>query len=338
MLRIHAAIVACLCFCEFTSETVAADDDPVPVFLDTDLGNDIDDVFAVAVLHALHSRGECKIISMTISKDHQLSAPFCDVLNTFYGRGDIPLGVLRTEKPSGDGPYLVEVMKPQGDDSPAFPHDLRRSSEAPSAVSVLRKGLAAQKGGSAVVIAVGPLTNIRDLLISTPDQHSPLDGKALVAAKVRRLVFMAGDFSKPKAEFNIFSDLEAATSVAEDWPTELVACPFEMGEWVHYPELSLEKDFRSPQRHPLLVADLATFGGKRNGFMAWDLVTVLFAIRPDRDYFNLSKPGTIHLDSQGVTRFREDEGGKHRYLIPRGGPERVREALTSLASQPPTNR
>jgi len=52
------------------------------------------------------------------------------------------------------------------------------------------------------------------------------------------------------------------------WPTELVACPFEMGEWVHYPEMSLENDFRVPDPHPLLVADLATLGGKRNGFMA----------------------------------------------------------------------
>jgi len=302
------------------------------------MGKDIDDVFALGVLHALHSRGECRIVAVTVSKAHPLAAPFCDVVNNFYGLPQIPIGVLRTENPSGDGPYLPQVMKPRSDGSPAFPHSLRESSEAPLAVSILRKGLAVQRDGSAVVIAIGPLTNIRDLLNSAPDEHSPLDGKSLVAAKVRTLVVMAGDFSKPKAEFNVFSDAEAARSVFSEWPTELVVCPFEMGEWVHYPEMSLEKDFRVRDPHPLLVADLATFGGKLNGFMAWDLLAVLYAIRPDRGYFNISNSGTIHLDSEGVTRLEKEDEGKHRYLIPRGSPDRVREALTALASQPPSFR
>jgi len=33
------------------------------------------------------------------------------------------------------------------------------------------------------------------------------------AAKVRRFVIMAEDFSKPKAEFNVLSDSEAASLV-----------------------------------------------------------------------------------------------------------------------------
>lgn len=335
--RLHLRLLlATLLLCAITGTTVAAGMDPVPVILDTDMGNDIDDVFALGVLHALQSRGECRIVAVTVSKDHPLSAPFCDVLNTFYARANIPVGVLRTGKSSGHGPYLPQVMKPRADGSPAFPHSLKRSSDAPLAVPVLRKALASLRDGAAVVLAIGPLTNIRDLLDSAPDEHSPLDGKALAAAKVRVLVVMAGDFSKPKAEFNVFSDLNAAAAVFNRWPAELVACPFEMGEWVHYPELSLEKDFRFPAPHPLLEADLATFGGKRNGFMAWDLLTVLYAIRPDRGYFNLSKAGTIQLDPAGVTHLKEEKEGRHRYIMRRGSPDRVREALTSLASQPPS--
>jgi len=250
--------------CAITSTTVAAETEPVPVILDTDMGNDIDDVFAMGVLHAVHSRAECRIVAVTVSKDHPLSAPFCDVLNNFFGRPNIPVGVLRTGKSSGDEPYLPQVMRRLPDGSPTFPHSLQKSSDAPLAVPILRKGLAGLRDGSAVVIAIGPLTSIRDVLESAPDEQSTLDGKALVAAKVRTFVIMAGDFSKPKAEFNIFSDSEAASSVFTHWPTELVTCPFEMGEWVHYPEMSLENDFRVPDPHPLLVANLATFGGKRN--------------------------------------------------------------------------
>jgi purine nucleosidase len=334
--RITATIlIASWVFCGINCIADAAETEPVPVILDTDMGNDIDDVFALGVLHSLCSRGECKIVAVTISKDHPLSAPFCDVLNNFYGRSEIPMGVLRTGTSSGDGPYLSEVMKPRGDGSVSFPHRLKKSSDAPLAVSVLRKGFAGLRDGSAVMIAIGPLTNLRDLIESGPDAESPLDGKMLVASKVRMLVVMAGDFSKPKAEFNIFSDVQSASSVFSKWPTEIVVCPFEMGEWVHYPEMSLENDFLVPHPHPLLLADLATFGGKRNGFMAWDLLAVLYAIRPDRGYFNLSKSGSIQLDLEGVTRLNEEKGGMHRYLVPRGGPDRVCEALTSLASQPP---
>lgn len=272
---------------------------PVGVIFDTDMGNDIDDVFALGMLHALRSRGECKILAVTVSKDHPLAGPFCDVINTFYGSGDTPIGVLRTEKQSGDGPYLTQVMTPRKDTLSEFPLRLKKSSDAPSAVTVLRQTLSGQKDGSVVIIAVGPMTNLSDLLDSPADESSNLPGMQLVAAKVRLVVVMAGNFSRPEAEFNVFSDRLSAEKVFSKWPTELVACPFEMGEAIHYPEL--ENDFQYAERHPLLEANLATFGGRTNGFMAWDLVAVLHAIRPGRGYFNLSKPGTIRLDDKAVT-------------------------------------
>jgi inosine-uridine nucleoside N-ribohydrolase len=312
------------------------DVNPVAVIFDTDMGNDIDDVFALGLLHALQSRGECKILAVTVSKDHPLSGPFCDVINTFYGSSHIPIGVLRTEKPSGDGPYLAKVMAPRKDPLLEFPHRLKSSSDAPSAVTVMRKTLAGQKDGSVVVIAVGPLTNLSGLLDSPADDFSDLTGMKLVSAKVRLVVVMAGDFSRPEAEFNVFSDRNSAEQVFTKWPTELIACPFEMGAAIHYPEL--EKDFQFAERHPLLEANLATFGGRTNGFMAWDLVATLHAIRPDRGYFSLSKPGTIRLDDKNVTHHDQAEAGLHRYLMPRGNAERVREAISGLASQPPSSK
>ena len=67
--------------------------EPVPLIFDTDIGNDCDDVMAIGVIHALQSRGECELLAVTITKDNPLAAAFTDVLNTFYGRGDIPIGV-----------------------------------------------------------------------------------------------------------------------------------------------------------------------------------------------------------------------------------------------------
>ncbi|MDX1961786.1 MAG: nucleoside hydrolase [Pirellulales bacterium] len=326
-------LMAILCIGGSASFAGEPENKSVPVIFDTDMGNDIDDVFALGLLHGLQSRGECKIIAVTVSKDHELAGPFCDVINTFYGCGNIPIGVLRTAKPSGDGPYLTQVMAPGKFKFSDHHQLLKKFSDAPLAVTVLRKTLATQRDGSVVVIAVGPMTNLASLLNSPADQASDLTGKELVAAKVRLLVVMAGDFSRPKAEFNVFSDRDSAATVLATWPTELIACPFEMGSAIHYP--SLDNDFHYVEGHPLLMANLATFGGRTNGFMAWDLVATLHAIRPDRGYFNLSKPGTIRLDAENVTHHDEDASGKHRYLMPRDNTERVREAISGLASQPP---
>src|SRR5262249_44942665 len=63
-----------------------APDDRVPLIFDTDMGNDIDDALALGVIHALESRGECRLLAVTLSKDNALAAPFVDLVNTFYGR------------------------------------------------------------------------------------------------------------------------------------------------------------------------------------------------------------------------------------------------------------
>ncbi|MFN7723115.1 MAG: nucleoside hydrolase, partial [Pirellulaceae bacterium] len=67
--------------------------EPVSIIFDTDIGNDVDDALAMGVLHALESRRECKLIGVTITKDHPLAARFVQAVNQFYGRPDIPIGV-----------------------------------------------------------------------------------------------------------------------------------------------------------------------------------------------------------------------------------------------------
>jgi len=63
---------------------------------------------------------------------------------------------------------------------------------------------------------------------------------------------------------------------------------------------------------------------------------VLFAVRPDRGYFDLSPPGRVAVEDDGFVRFQPETDGPHRYLI--ATPEqivRVQEALVMLTSQPP---
>ena len=72
----------------------AADGEPVPLIFDTDICGDCDDVLALGMIHALQSRGHCRLLAVTISVNNEQAAPFVDAVNTFYGRGDIPIGVV----------------------------------------------------------------------------------------------------------------------------------------------------------------------------------------------------------------------------------------------------
>src|SRR5713226_6464550 len=67
--------------------------EPVRVIFDTDMGNDIDDALALAMLHALESRGEAKLLAVTLTKDNPWAAAYVDLVDTFYRRGGIPIGV-----------------------------------------------------------------------------------------------------------------------------------------------------------------------------------------------------------------------------------------------------
>jgi inosine-uridine nucleoside N-ribohydrolase len=311
--------------------------DPMPVILDTDMGNDIDDPFALAVLHGLADRGECTILAVTTSKPHPLSAPMCDAINTAYGRPGIPVGAVRAKKPTGGGPYMTKVLG--ADAREKFPHGLEDGKNAPEAVSLLRKTLAIQADRSAVLVCIGFSTNMAALLRSPGDAASPLDGRSLVEKKVARLVMMAGKFDGSKPEYNVEMDIAAARTVFADWPTPVVLSPSEVGFRLQYPGDPKFEAPPSPEAKRLMMAlDVATFG-RPNGFPGWDLSAALYAVRPDRGYFRLSKPGTVSVDEKGVTTLKPSDGDRHRYLIV--DPDRgkaVTAAYRDLAERKPAER
>jgi inosine-uridine nucleoside N-ribohydrolase len=286
--------------------------EPVPVIFDTDMGNDIDDVFALALLHGLADRGECRLLAVTSSQPHPLSGPMCDAINAACGRAEVPVGVLRPDPATRPGPYLAKVLGP--DAAEPFPHHLKDGRDAPEAVALLRKTLASQPDGPVVVVCVGFATNLAALLRSEADAASPLDGRALVARKVARLVMMAGTFDAPRPEFNVEQDVASARAVFEGWPTPIVVSPFEVGIRAQYPrEPRFGADAPADRARLLTAIDLATFG-QPQGFPAWDLTAALHAVRPDGGYFTLSPPGTVRLDARGVTTLEPSPDGRHRYL------------------------
>ncbi|WP_238388960.1 nucleoside hydrolase [Roseimaritima ulvae] len=312
---------------------------PVPLIFDTDLGNDCDDALAMGVIHALQSRGECELLAVTITKDHELAAPFADVINTFYGRGDIPIGVCRSGVTNQAGKF--NVLAKQSD---RYPHDLKSGKDAPDAVTVLRKALASQDDGSVVIAQVGFSTNLANLLASEPDDISPLSGKDLVAKKVRLLSVMAGAFTQIRngkgelhdhKEYNVVKDIPAAQAVCKDWPTAIVWSGYEIGKNLPYPHQSILQDYQYVDHHPLAEA-YTVYNPPPHNRPTWDLTSVLHAVRPDRGYFDLSPPGRVSIADDGLTTFEPSADGRDRYLVIHDHQKgRTIEALVQLSSQPP---
>lgn len=309
--------------------------EPVRVVFDTDMGNDIDDALALGVIHALQSRRECQLLAVTLSKDNQYSAPFCDLINTFYGRGEIPVGVVHDGKTPEDSRYTRETVGARDGAKPRWPHTVAHAS-APEAVSLLRQTLTAQPDHSVALVVVGFSTNIARLLHSKADEHSPLDGSELCRRKCRLLSMMAGMFSPDrKKEYNVFVDAPAARKVFADWPGEIVVSGYEIGQAITFPATAIENDFNYVPDHPLPFA-YRLYQKMPYDRETWDLTSVLYAIRPDQGYFGLSEKGVVTVDADDVTQFAPSAAGRCRYLTVT--PEqiaRVREALILLASQPP---
>ncbi|GHT45259.1 nucleoside hydrolase [Planctomycetales bacterium] len=330
-----------ICFAVFFAATVAfvsADRaaEPVRFIFDTDIGNDIDDTMALAVIHALQNRAECELLAVTVTKDNRYAAPMAAVVNQFYGRLNIPIAIVKNGPAKEDGSYNRQVLELKDDaGNPRYSYTLPPVDQLPEAVSYLRKRLAAEPDGSVVLVQVGFFTNFARLLETPGDDISPLTGKELIAKKVRLLSLMASNINGNK-EYNVDQDIPSAKKMIAEWPTEMVFSGFEIGAAVQYPAKSMQDDYNYVKYHPVKDAYRFYKGSLDKNTPAFDLTSVLYAVRPDRGYFDLSPKGTVKVNDDGTTTFEKSEDGKHRFLIV--NPVQiamVREALVQLTSEPP---
>ncbi len=317
--------------------------EPVKLVFDTDMGNDIDDALALAVIHALQDRGECELLAVTVSKQNPYAASFVDAVNTYYGHPDLPVGRVKDGMTPKPGKYVKGVVDSKNDKGkPLYPFDLEPDSEAPEAVALLRKTLAAQPDHSVVLLVVGFSTNVVRLMDSKADEYSPLSGVELISKKIKLLSMMAGSFGfepegpgKERIEYNVKVDIPSAKKVIENWPGELVMSPWYLGKSIQIPAVSLERDYGHSGPNPVQHA-YRLWGKMPYDRPCYDLTSVLYAVRPDRDYFALTLPGMVKVSQEGRTFFQGDNKGNTRVMLANEEQQiRVREAFVFLCSQPP---
>lgn len=302
---------------------------PPRIFLDTDIGPDVDDVAAVAILHALADAGEAEIVAMAACTSSEWGAPCLQALNDYYGRPDIPLGTFKEEGFLLESPYSEGVVR-------AFPESLREGREIPDAIELYRRVLAEQPDGELMIIALGPLNNLARLLDTTADEHSPLSGVDLVKAKVRELVIM-GPYFNEEGEFqyawNYAQDPESAWQVMQRWPTPMRFGEGNLGHRHFIGSTLAQAPEDSPVRKAFELAEGP--GGKRH---CADPSTILYAIRGTRHFDEVTTGSCETRREDGFTRWVASPDLDHAHNTQKGTVEELEAVLEDLLTRPPARK
>ena len=318
---------------------------PLGIVFDSDFGNGIDDVLALAMLYGFEGKGEARLISTSTTKSNVRAAAFCDALAKFYAgpppapgtpfaafqRPAPPIGMSDNGKMPEDTTVMKAVLdRKTPDGKPVFSHTIEKINDTADPVALIRNAFTAQNDENCEVVLAGPATNLVKVL--------DLPGSAdLIKRKVRFLAVAAGSYPEGRADFHIKTDVAAAKRLFAEWPTPIVAAGAEIGALLPFPASSIEKDFTWSPDHPIVDAYRA-FQTMPYDAPAPAMAAMLYAVHPE-GYFKLSDPGTISILEDGRTRFTPSAEGRHRYLVADPAQKsKVLETYVAMASAKPVAR
>jgi inosine-uridine nucleoside N-ribohydrolase len=259
------------------------------IIFDTDIGIDCDDACALSLLLELEKRSSCVIDAITVSTVRRGASAAVRAINDYYQRSSIPVGRRFGEALECDltNVYAEAMMKKYGTVDSSIP-----------AVDLLRKVLGEAKMKT-TIIAVGPLSNLAELLKSKPDEYSSLDGASLIEQKVEEIFVMGGNFFNNRenddGEFNIKQDIESARYFFDNCPRDILLVPFECGDriYTNIPKNDTPMRFAMETFAKYHGADVDTF--KRS---SWDPLTCICALEDYTDYYYFSTKHKIIIDEK----------------------------------------
>jgi len=193
----HNVIQALLAGLAFALTSLSAAQPRSPVILDTDIGTDIDDAFALALII---NSPELELLGVTtVAGDTQARARLAAKLLWEAGGAWRKVPV-----------YAGEPGKPQPIEQTRWAEGFTSSAlHMSGAVDFMKSEINLRPGGI-TIITIGELTNVAALLKSDPS----------IAKKIKMIAMMGGSVtrgygpdSKPEAEWNIKSNPEAAQTV-----------------------------------------------------------------------------------------------------------------------------
>ena len=339
---------------------------PAKIIFDTDMIGDFDDVGALACLHALADAGECEILATISSTRGNASVGAVEVINHYYGRGDLPVGAPKGMGVIGattDSKKKVDPKSPLDASKDRYHFKYRKmlvdypgwyrhadADDAPDANETYRRVLAAQPDGSVTICSVGFLTNMRRLLETKPDAISPLDGKALVAKKVKLWVAMACQYPSGQ-EFNSQWDAKSSRIALENWPTPIVFSDWQYGRDCFAGRAVAEMEGSRNPVKDVFAGNLPSRDEIRKdphkwlmrcfgmgGRSAWDETAVLVAVRGIEPYFNAERGTYRMVGNKGDNTWAPDaENGPHVRITEKVSKAEVARVIDELMTRKPKN-
>jgi inosine-uridine nucleoside N-ribohydrolase len=287
--RIALALACAL----FLSVPLAAQQTREKVVLDTDIGTDIDDAWALG--YALKSTS-FELLGVTVSDgDTPARARLACKLLHRLGRTEVPVAVGR--KTAAVPPDRIDYQFTWAEDFQAY------KPVATPAVEFLAD-IIRRNPGQVTLIAVGPLQNVGDLVRLHPD----------VVRLVKRVVLMSGSVganawsSAAMPEWNVRLAIPEAQAVySAAWPVTIV--PLDSTTYVRLEDQ--ERETLRKSGTPLVIALEALLrlwtNGPESRMTLHDQMALAEAQDPGR-FFGRCDPIPIHVDDEGFTRVDKTAG------------------------------
>ncbi len=308
-------------FLSFVSCTEKETPQVEKIIFDTDMGSDCDDVGALALLHVYADQGKVEILGCIYSSGKvPYGVGVIDAINTYFGRPDLPIGA-DYDTIIGDP---VDKMNAAvlANQTELFGHDKIQTSDVSQQTKLNRKILAVQADNSVTYLTVGHTNALYELLISEPDEISPLTGKELIQQKVKHWVAMGAlkannaegyyakdwnfffngtahsteylldNFPKPASFIATGSDVMTGKSLLKTPDNNIVRRAYE--EW-------LKKVFNKK------LTDQRP---------SWDIIAVMYAVEGLNEFLYKEESGYLDYDAEkGALWIRGENNKNHSFIL-----------------------
>jgi purine nucleosidase len=258
------------------------------IILDTDIGSDVDDALALAMLLGSDSIDFLGIT--TVYGDTKLRAQIAAHLCHLANRS-IQVFAGLEEPLSGREVWI------SGSEGKALSNLDQYAPERKSAVDFLVETVS-QNPGQIEVIAIGPLSNIATAIMQAPN----------FAKNVKHLWIMGGDFTKEKIEHNFKCDVDAAKIVLEsEISITILDLPSSQKTIIKKDEIEQIKS--SGKLGPILHTEILNWIQPRH--QEWttphDPIAVLAMLEPE--FFDFSEIGSVQISEDGRSGWHLNEDG-----------------------------
>jgi inosine-uridine nucleoside N-ribohydrolase len=263
---------------------------PIPIVVDTDIGTDIDDAFALALVMKcpeLHLLGVTTVSGDAVARA-RLAAKFLAVAGGRWARIPVYAGASSAPQPLGQARWAA------GFSGPTF--------HSSGAVRFLRETIE-RHPGKVTVVAIAQLTNIADLLQGDPAIARDIPRIALMGGAIA--MGYGGPGSAPQPEWNIRSDIAAAQVVfASGIP--LIVAPLDLGPAEKLDRSQCERIYARDGAVGAALRSLVAIWRPQvyalyhqEDPMLWDPMAVAMLVDPG---ICRSKLLAVRVDAKGMTR------------------------------------